>query len=371
MNIEQKSETYQFSKMSGHEEQSPRGDNVEEFADLMMLASAALPIRNLRLLDYLYANGVPISPIVYAGAGAGGGGAGAGADVDVASILARSLYDRHPVKKVITEEGQRAIVDKKFTATMVEDLKINGVCGIWQEDLEEGEDIKILPCNHAFKSEAIMRWLQKEKAECPVCRFSLESKEVNENQALNLVDDEEDDDEDDDDDEDEDAEPEPAQDNDMVRVNNIASRLVQSVAGRTNTNHFVSVPMNQLLQNVRMMTSSLRSREPMHAAMPSAGGGGGGGAAAPIPQASYANAGLEVRAEAIQRSAVNANNNNNNNYNIINNNYYYGMNNNNDVNNNYDNNYYRHHIHIDEMHHEVVLNQEQADIEEAIRRSLE
>jgi hypothetical protein len=131
--------------------------------------------------------------------------------------------------------------------------------------------------------------------------------------------------------------------------------------------------MNQLLQNVRMMTSSLRSREPMHAAMPLAGGGGGA-AAAPISQASYANAGREVRAEAIQRRALNANNNNNNNnnnYNIINNNYYYGMNNNHDINNNYDNNYYRHHIHVDEMHHDVISNQEQADIEEAIRRSLE
>ena len=343
--------------MSGHEEQSPRGDNVEEFADLMMMAAVAMPPRNLSLLDYLFAHNVPISPIVYAG-GAGGVG-----DADVASILARSLYDRHPVKKVITEEGQRVIVDKKFTAAIVEELNINGMCGIWQEEFEEGEDIKILPCNHAFKSEAIMRWLQKEKAECPVCRFSLESKEVNENQALNLEDDEEDDEED------EDAEPDPAQDDDIVRVNNIASRLGQSVAGRVNPNHFVSVPMNQLLQNVRMMTSSLRSREPMHAAMPLAGGGGGGGGAAvPMSQASYANAGREVRAEAIQRSALNANNNNNNNnnYNIINNNYYYGMN-----NNNYDNNYYRHHIHVDEMHHDVVLNQEQADIEEAIRRSLE
>ena len=103
----------------------------------------------------------------------------------------------------------------------------------------------------------------------------------------------------------------------------------------------------------------------MHAAMPLAGGGGGGAAAAPISQASYANAGREVRAEAIQRSALNANNNNNN-YNIINNNYYYGMN-----NNNYDNNYYRHHIHVDEIHHDVISNQEQSDIEEAIRRSLE
>jgi hypothetical protein len=347
--------------MSGHEEQSPRGDNVEEFADLMMMASVAMPLRNLSVLDYLFAHNVPISPVVYAGGGGGGG------DPDVASILARSLYDRHPVKKVITEEGQCVIVDKKFTISMVEELKINGMCGIWQEEFEEGEDIKILPCNHAFKSEAIMRWLQKEKAECPVCRFSLESKEVNENQALNLEDEEEVDDED----EDEDAQPEPAQDDNIVRVNNIASRLVQSVAGRTNPNHFVSVPMNQLLQNVRMMTSSLRSREPMHAAMPLAGGGGGA-AAVPMSQASYANAGHEVRAEAIQRSDLNANYNNNNNNNnnniinnIINNNYYYGINRNNDINNNY------HYIHVDEMHHDIVLNQEQADIEEAIRRSLE
>jgi len=379
MNIEQKLRNLSILQMSGQEQQSPRGDNVEEFADLMMMASAALPIRNLSLLDYLYAHGVPISPIVYAAGGAGA--EGGGGDADVASILARSLYDLHPVKKVITEEGQHTIVDKKFTASMVEDLKINGVCGIWLEDFAEGDDIKILPCNHAFKSEAIMKWLQKEKAECPVCRFSFQSKEVNENQALNLEDDEEDDRADDDDDEDDhadddaDAEPEPAQDDNIVRVNNIASRLGQSVAGRANPNHFVSVPMNQLLQNVRMMTSSLRSREPMHAAMPLAGGGGGGAAAAPISQASYANAGREVRAEAIQRSALNANNNNNNNYNIINNNYYYGMNNNNDINNNYDNNYdnnyYIHHIHIDEMHHDVILNQEQADIEEAIRRSLE
>lgn len=369
MNIEQKLRNLSILQMSGQEQQSPRGDNVEEFADLMMMASAALPIRNLSLLDYLYAHGVPISPIVYAAGGAGA--EGGGGDADVASILARSLYDLHPVKKVITEEGQHTIVDKKFTASMVEDLKINGVCGIWLEDFAEGDDIKILPCNHAFKSEAIMKWLQKEKAECPVCRFSFQSKEVNENQALNLEDDEEDDRADDDDDEDDhadddaDAEPEPAQDDNIVRVNNIASRLGQSVAGRANPNHFVSVPMNQLLQNVRMMTSSLRSREPMHAAMPLAGGGGGGAAAAPISQASYANAGREVRAEAIQRSALNANNNNNN-YNIINNNYYYGMN-----NNNYDNNTYIHHIRIDEMHHDVILNQEQADIEEAIRRSLE
>jgi hypothetical protein len=344
--------------MSGQEEQHQpveerhHDENVERFVDLMVLASVAPPPRGPSLLDYLYFHGVPISVSPFQSAGDAANNLN---DIEsaVASILSRSLYDRHPVKKVITEEAHCEIVDKKFTAAMVEELKINGVCGIWQEEFEEGEHIKILPCNHAFKADAIMKWLEEEKAECPVCRFSLKSKEVNENQNMNL--------DDDDGDSDDDAivhEPEVGaaaeQDNDIIRVNNIASRMADSVAGRIN-HPSVSMPMNQLLQSIRMMSSSSRSREPMRAAVPSAGGA----AAAPNSYSAYANAGHEVRAEAIQHAANppannnNYNNYNNNNYNIINN-YYYDNN-----NNNYSD---------DE---DVVLNQEQADIEEAIRRSLE
>lgn len=105
-----------------------------------------------------------------------------------------------------------------------------------------------------------------------------------------------------------------------------------------------------------------------------------GAAAAP-----YSNAHREVRAVPgnNEYNRINDNNNhriddnnNNNNrvndinppiLNIINNNYYYNRNMVDDNNNNNHN----HHIHVDEMHHEVVYNQEQADIEEAIRRSLE
>jgi hypothetical protein len=186
--------------MSGQEEQQqqqqqPVGehhhdDNVERFVDLMMLASAPPP-RGPNLLDYLYYHGVPISVSPFQRVG---GVANNPNDIEstVASILSRSLYDRHPVKKVITEEARCEIVDKKFTAAMVEELKINGVCGIWQEDFEEGEGIKILQCNHAFKADAIMKWLEEEKAECPVCRFSLKSKEVNENQNFDDGDDDED-----------------------------------------------------------------------------------------------------------------------------------------------------------------------------------
>jgi len=305
--------------------------------DLFILASAAAPLSNLNLLDYLYANSVPL---YYGG---GGGGAGEAGD-SIASILARSLYDRRPVKQVITEEAQREIIDKKFAADMVKELKINDACGIWQEPFEEGEDIKILPCNHAFKADAIIKWLREEKAECPICRFSLQSKEVIDDH------DHEHDHEHDREDQHADAqESESNGDNDIVRVNNIASRLAESVAGNVNPNFHrdhhqqhhrsISVPMNRLLQSMRLMSSSSRTREP-------------------VSQSSYANAGREVRAEAMQHGGPRNNNNvaaaaavapniyisNYNNYNYI---------------------------HVDESHQDIVSNQEQVDIQEAIRRSLE
>lgn len=310
---------------------SPRVN--QDLNDLFILASAAAPLRSLNLLDYLYANSVPL---YY-----GGGGAGEAGD-SIASILARSLYDRRPVKQVITEEAQREIIDKKFAADMVKELKINDACGIWQEPFEEGEDIKILPCNHAFKADAIIKWLREEKAECPICRFSLQSKEV--------IDDHDHGHEHDREDQHADAqESESNGDNDIVRVNNIASRLAESVAGNVNPNFHrdhhqqhhrsISVPMNQLLQSMRLMSSSSRTR-------------------GPVSQSSYANAGREVRAEAMQHGGPRNNNNvaaaaavapniyisNYNNYNYI---------------------------HIDESHQDIVSNQEQVDIQEAIRRSLE
>ena len=334
---------------------SPRSENIQSFDDLLMFASVAAPLRRLNFLDFLYANS---APIYYGGGGdVDGYGDGDGEAGDsVASILARSLYDRRPVKKVITEEAQREIIDKKFTAAMVEELKINDACGIWQEEFEDGEDIKILPCNHAFKADAIIQWLREEKAECPICRFSLQSKEV--------IDDCDHDrdhyavrppyEADEREDQHADAqENESNGDNDIVRVNNIASRLAQSVAGNVNPNFHrehhqqhhrsISVPMNQLLQSMRAMSSSSRSREP-------------------VSQSSYAAAGREVRAEAMQHGGPR----NNNNVaaaaaapaapsppNIYINNY-----------NNYN------YIHVDESHQDIVSNQEQVDIEEAIRRSL-
>lgn len=356
--------------MSGHDEQPSHIQNQnapnDDVADLMMLASSAeLPNRRGRdLLDYIYGNGISFVPLRFGGGGGAGGGSGFhGFESSAASILARSLYDRCPVKRVISEEEHGQLVEKKFTSSMVEELKINGACGIWQIDFEEGDDIKILPCNHAFNAEAITKWLKEEKAECPICRFSFKSKEVIERE------------DEDEDDEDEDAPapvpvPVPAdahQESDIVRVNNIASRIAEHVHGQAHQHHHhhlhhhhhhsVSVPMNQLLRSVRMMSSSVRPQEPVRAAVPSSSG-------AALPP-SHAPVGQEVRAEAVERNDVPPayiNAFNPNILNILNNINLRNI----DINGLINNRFI-----INQNIYPDIDNQEQADIEEAIRRSLE
>jgi len=356
--------------MSGHDEQPSHIQNQnapnDDVADLIMLASSAeLPNRRGRdLLDYIYGNGISFVPLRFGGGGGAGGGSGFhGFESSAASILARSLYDRCPVKRVISEEEHGQLVEKKFTSSMVEELKINGACGIWQIDFEEGDDIKILPCNHAFNAEAITKWLKEEKAECPICRFSFKSKEVIERE------------DEDEDDEDEDAPapvpvPVPAdahQESDIVRVNNIASRIAEHVHGQAHQHHHhhhlhhhhhsVSVPMNQLLRSVRMMSSSARPQEPARAAIPSSSG-------AALPP-SHAPVGQEVRAEAVERNDVPPayiNAFNPNILNILNNINLRNI----DINGLINNRFI-----INQNIYPDIDNQEQADIEEAIRRSLE
>ena len=354
--------------MSGHDEQPSQNQNApnDDVADLIMLASSAeLPNRRGRdLLDYIYGNGISFVPLRFGGGGGAGGGSGFnGFESSAASILARSLYDRCPVKRVISEEEHGQLVEKKFTSSMVEELKINGACGIWQVDFEEGDDIKILPCNHAFNAEAITKWLKEEKAECPICRFSFKSKEVIERE------------EEEEEDEDEDAPapvpaPAPAdahQESDIVRVNNIASRIAEHVHGQAHQHHHhhlhhhhhhsVSVPMNQLLRSVRMMSSSVRPQEPVRAAVPSSSG-------AALPP-SHAPVGQEVRAEAVERNDVPPayiNAVSPDILNILNNINLRNI----DINGLINNRFI-----INQNIYPDIDNQEQADIEEAIRRSLE
>lgn len=53
-----------------------------------------------------------------------------------------------------------------------EGLKHLGECGITLEPFESGDVALILPCEHAFKEDAIVQWLQTHNT-CPVCRVSI------------------------------------------------------------------------------------------------------------------------------------------------------------------------------------------------------
>jgi hypothetical protein len=155
-------------------------NNHEEVNNDSVIIPLALRSEMLRML---YELRIPLYG--YGGVGAGRGGAMAIDEMEhaAAAVLARSLYDSRPVKHVIDipddESGEKhGIRTLAYHAEISEEMKINTACGIWQEEFEEGEEISILPCNHAFKAEAITKWLTTEKAECPICRFKLASKEV-------------------------------------------------------------------------------------------------------------------------------------------------------------------------------------------------
>ena len=86
-------------------------------------------------------------------------------------IMNQSLLERPKFKKVLSEEGKKQLIDTKYS----EDLKCNNSCPILQLDFEIDENIIMLPCNHVFNPEAIKQWTEEEKAECPVCRYELNS----------------------------------------------------------------------------------------------------------------------------------------------------------------------------------------------------
>ena len=89
------------------------------------------------------------------------------------SILARTLFEKSGVKKVLSEEGFKTLKNDKYNSK----IHKNNECPILRVNFEEGDEITVLPCEHCFNSEAIIHWLKEEKAECPVCRFVLDSEE--------------------------------------------------------------------------------------------------------------------------------------------------------------------------------------------------
>ena len=98
----------------------------------------------------------------------------------LSNVIAQSLRDKPKYKKVISEEGLETIAYKIYKE---EEEVEKQTCAITREEFEDGEEIAILPCRHVFNKEAILTWLQKKSAECPICRKVFSSIEVREGES--------------------------------------------------------------------------------------------------------------------------------------------------------------------------------------------
>ena len=89
------------------------------------------------------------------------------------NIVQRSFQEPATLyKRIISDKGKENIEFSVFGGETEE------ICAITRCSLEKGEEIAILPCKHIFNKEAIMTWLEKKSAECPVCRYALDEKEI-------------------------------------------------------------------------------------------------------------------------------------------------------------------------------------------------
>lgn len=98
----------------------------------------------------------------------------------LSNVLNESLYqDTNRYKYVISENGKKDLKHKTF---FLDDFKEQTSCPITQDDFEEGQLIIELPCHHIFEPESIMKWLDTHSHKCPVCRYELDSKEIEDTQ---------------------------------------------------------------------------------------------------------------------------------------------------------------------------------------------
>ena len=94
---------------------------------------------------------------------------------NLSTLLRETLSgDENPIKYVLSVDGEQKIETVEFDPEIYPN--ING-CPITIKEFKKGDMISKLPCNHLFNTDAILKWLKEEKAECPICRFKMESVE--------------------------------------------------------------------------------------------------------------------------------------------------------------------------------------------------
>ena len=94
------------------------------------------------------------------------------------SIVNSLEFSDKKYKKVISDNGKKELKKLQFKKNDDNYNYKNDICPIIQTEFDDNEIITQLPCKHCFNPEAITHWLEKEKAECPICRFELDYDEI-------------------------------------------------------------------------------------------------------------------------------------------------------------------------------------------------
>ena len=105
-------------------------------------------------------------------------------DNSIENILMESLNEKPKYIKITSEEGLKELEYIKYNNNY--ECKL---CPISMTKFEENEEIIKLPCNHIFKKDPILQWLNEESNKCPVCRKELAFKEKKIDISLNTIED--------------------------------------------------------------------------------------------------------------------------------------------------------------------------------------
>jgi len=77
-------------------------------------------------------------------------------------------------KQVLSDIGKQTLKTIQYKLGVCK----NDHCPITQDKFKARQKVTILPCKHGFNPESIDEWLEKQRAECPMCRLKLDSIEI-------------------------------------------------------------------------------------------------------------------------------------------------------------------------------------------------
>jgi hypothetical protein len=95
------------------------------------------------------------------------------------TLIHNTLYDESRYRRVVSDD----VIEKLKILKYSKNTCKNDKCPILYVDFSEEDDVILLECGHCFEPESIKKWLKEHKAECPVCRYKLESVEIRVNDS--------------------------------------------------------------------------------------------------------------------------------------------------------------------------------------------